>query len=388
LISILENSDDHFRSLIQNEYLSTDHVDGYLNYVRTITNGIDFQNVLVFSKTQELSDVRKQLMKDMKICFFPIIRDRHFRLAVAVKKSKEIHYYDPLGSAPPMDVRESLRTVFTDYTFINCSQPHQTDGVNCGMFILYYCAHYIFKKGRQSIQKDMLCTSKNMYGLRKRMAKKFHPLLFSEHFQTQLEQEAVFQPLAKKNCKKVKPRKLIMEEKMDPHLSSIDFSFLEGITDDEELSNIKLSLSNYEEEFKILDPNGAILTESMKELLVFSSFHLEKKETQKEAYLKPLAPGWGRILIDFKSNLKIGMSAEQVSQQYYKQSHRQLLGIMVQYPDSENQIFFDIVSEDLTKDNVFVTVALQTVFEMEQFRDLKLNNLEVWSDGAKHFRNG
>jgi hypothetical protein len=108
---------------------------------------------------------------------------------------------------------------------------------------------------------------------------------------------------------------------------------------------------------------------------------------QDKAFQTPLQPGCGRILMDFKANLAIGMSAEQICEQYYKQSFRQLLGIWIQYPGSDNQLFFDFISEDLTKDNVFVATALKTVLSSNEFLSLNLKKIEVWSDGARHFRN-
>jgi len=49
--------------------------------------------------------------------------------------------------------------------------------------------------------------------------------------------------------------------------------------------------------------------------------------------------------------------------------------------------FFDILSNDLTKDGLFVYQALQTVFKTKEFLDLKIKELHIWSDGAAHFKN-
>ena len=80
-----------------------------------------------------------------------------------------------------------------------------------------------------------------------------------------------------------------------------------------------------------------------------------------------------------------GMSCEQEAQQYYNQSHRQLLGVLVQTGTKE--IYFDVLSEDLSKDAAFVLKSLETIFAHEIFRNLNISELLVFSDGARHFRN-
>jgi hypothetical protein len=126
-------------------------------------------------------------------------------------------------------------------------------------------------------------------------------------------------------------------------------------------------------------------TTELKNQLLFAAIHRIKSRQQREAFKQPLKKGEAKILIDFKSNIQIGMTCEQKNQQYYNVSYRQLLGIWIQ--TSERELFFDILSEDLTKDKVFVTFALKIIFERQEFKDLKLDKIYLWSDGARHFRN-
>jgi len=119
---------------------------------------------------------------------------------------------------------------------------------------------------------------------------------------------------------------------------------------------------------------------------LFSAIHQIKNQTQRNSFKEhKTTNGVGKMLIDFKQNICIGMCSEQESQQYYNQSQRQLLGIWVE--TNRKEIFFDILSNDLTKDGLFVYQALQTVFKTKEFLDLKIKELHIWSDGAAHFKN-
>ena len=56
---------------------------------------------------------------------------------------------------------------------INCSSSHQTEGINCGMFICYYSACYLFGNGKETILA-LPPSSKAMFNLRKTIAIKLH----------------------------------------------------------------------------------------------------------------------------------------------------------------------------------------------------------------------
>ena len=225
------------------------------------------------------------------------------------------------------------------------------------MFICYYSACYLFGNGKETILA-LPPSSKAMFNLRKTIAIKLH---------------------TQKVFPKTLPKKLP--------------------------SNVSSTEQSAESVLKALEDLKENLPREVKETLIFSAVHCIKKVSQKISFEKEIKRGSARLLMDFKSNIQIGnffflnfkkkmfnltfglkgMSCEQEAQQYYNQSHRQLLGVLVQTGTKE--IYFDVLSEDLSKDAAFVLKSLETIFAHEIFRNLNISELLVFSDGARHFRN-
>ena len=88
-----------------------------------------------------------------------------------------------------------------------------------------------------------------------------------------------------------------------------------------------------------LDQLIATNQQQTKEFLLFGAIHQIKNQAQRNSFKEhKTTNGVGKMLIDFKQNICIGMCSEQESQQYYNQNQRQLLGIWVK--TNGKDIFF------------------------------------------------
>lgn len=395
----IADSQELFSSLVGNGYLETDYVDGYLNYLKLVTKfKCDFLPSL--GLYTGLSDRKKRILKEAKYTFIPIIHSSHWTLGVALNETKEIHYWDSLGRGPTEFSKKHLEDIFPGYPIINCSRNHQSDGANCGMFLIYYATHYATSgpnAARNRINKDQLCTSQTMFILRKIVAAAFHPSLFQQKYpDLSFAIYSVGDSTAtkKKNSGAHKTESSSSKSRKKSQTSSSE-SKQKGSkkSSNKQLDDKDLEVHVFEapsqqtvsvlEALEKMAPN---LPSNVKDVLLFSAIHQIKKAYQNEAFRQPLTnPRAAKMLMDFKSNLSIGMTCEQECQQYYNLSHRQLLGIWVLSQGKE--MFIDVLSEDLTKDSNFVEKAVRTVFQLSEFKALNLNEIEIWSDGAAHFRN-
>jgi len=95
--------------------------------------------------------------------------------------------------------------------------------------------------------------------------------------------------------------------------------------------------------------------------------------------------------MDFKENLSLGHSVEEVSQDFYERPQRSYFTIVVYYEDPTTKIrtkkYFDFLSSILTHDTLFVTECLESVINSEEMKELNLKKLSFWLDnGPAHFR--
>jgi hypothetical protein len=342
----------------------------------------------------KISEKRKRELKEYNVTFFPIIKNSHWTLAVALKSEKSIHYWDSLSNPIPEDALNYLTEIFDDYQFVNCSDiRHQQDSVNCALFITYYARYYTIndKKAKNKILSDKRCNSKTMFLIRKIIASKLYPELWKENGNPSsvINSNNTDKPLnsqieigpklgvSSKSTSRKKTSKTRTSQK--PLSRKTKKQLTKTAPDSDTPSQQTISV------LEALEKLSPQLPPNVKEVLIFGGIHQIKDKWQKKAFQEPLIDGSARILMDFKSNISIGMTCEQETQQYYNLSHRQLLGIWVK--TCSRELFFDILSEDLTKDSIFVLNGLKKVFDSDSFKNLKLKHLDIWSDGAKHFRN-
>ena len=124
-------------------------------------------------------------------------------------------------------------------------------------------------------------------------------------------------------------------------------------------------------------------------LLLLYQNHSENAKSQRNAMkndLKLLQPQEALIILDFKQNIKLGGSPEEVNQDFYHTTSINYLSIFVK--TKETGIFFDFSSKELAKDAYFVIECFELLFIHPQFKHLKIDKIIVWSDVGKHFRNG
>ena len=108
-------------------------------------------------------------------------------------------------------------------------------------------------------------------------------------------------------------------------------------------------------------------------------------KTQK----KDLLSNQGLLIIDFKENLKLGGSPIEVSSVFYSKVQRSVFtAVLITKQNSEKKIhYFDFVLEIMSHNTAFVIDCLNILFKSDQFKQYKLSELFVWSDGGPgHFR--
>lgn len=134
---------------------------------------------------------------------------------------------------------------------------------------------------------------------------------------------------------------------------------------------------------------GDQLTPDEEDTMKVGAFHKANALKQRLSFKKnvqELKEGQAVIVFDFKQNIKLGGSPEEVSQDYYHTSSINYISFFVKTPTKG--IFFDFSSEVLAKDAYFVRGCLRKLFKHPAFKELKINELIAWSDVGKHFRNG
>lgn len=301
--NFLAHSTALFQSLLNNQYLSSDYIDAFLQYLRIKSSfQMEYHCPLTFEALPRVREHRKKELHKAQIVFFPIIKDSHWTLAVVLNKSEEIHYWDSLGNSAPQYVETLLQNEFPSYKFINQSIKHQLDGVNCGMFLIYYCSHYLAsKEGAGSIKNDAECTSETMFLLRRVVAAKFH----SEQYLNKFGEDDEFFALStlSPNLIKRRGRKATENKPAVPKTPT-------PVNDEPTVIIPSDGMKKVLQELEKLAPK--LNTTELKNQLLFAAIHRIKSRQQREAFKQPLKKGEAKILIDFKSNIQIGMTCEQV----------------------------------------------------------------------------
>ena len=145
-----------------------------------------------------------------------------------------------------------------------------------------------------------------------------------------------------------------------------------------ESSNPSNNLNDLNESFQKLDQYEIVINN-----------HRNRNDLQRKAFeegIEKLKEAEGMIVMDFKENIKLGPRPREVSSDYYSNSQRTILCMLV-ITRNHNFNYFDFISEDLTHDASFVINCLNKLFTLDEFKNLNITSLSIWSDGGKHFRN-
>ena len=128
--------------------------------------------------------------------------------------------------------------------------------------------------------------------------------------------------------------------------------------------------------------------EEQKNLILIYENHKENALSQRNSMklnIENLTTDQGIMIMDFKQNIKLGGSPEEISRDYYHTTSINYLSFFIK--TSNTGYFFDFTSTDLSKDAYFVIECMKLLFTHEKFKELKIKELIVWSDVGKHFRN-
>src|SRR5579871_5225062 len=94
----------------------------------------------------------------------------------------------------------------------------------------------------------------------------------------------------------------------------------------------------------------------------------------------------GILLMDFKENLKLGGSLNELNQDFYNRKNYSVLGICLIYKDNNNKIkkeYKDFFSDVLSHDGLFIKECLHQLLSSTSFP--KFEYLSIWTDNARHF---
>jgi len=94
-------------------------------------------------------------------------------------------------------------------------------------------------------------------------------------------------------------------------------------------------------------------------------------------------------MIDFKENLHLNMGFEKPSYSYYDKPQRAYFSFAVYYKNEQNKIqikFFDIISDNLSKNGFWVCYTLENIFKSIEWQQLNCKTLFLWMDNGPHFK--
>src|SRR5579871_1422692 len=90
--------------------------------------------------------------------------------------------------------------------------------------------------------------------------------------------------------------------------------------------------------------------------------------------------------MDFKENLKLRDSPNELNQDFYNRKNYSVLGICLIYKDNNNKIkkeYKDFFSDILSYDSVFIKEYLHQLLSSTSFPKFKY--LSIWTDNVRHF---
>ena len=140
------------------------------------------------------------------------------------------------------------------------------------------------------------------------------------------------------------------------------------------------------------------LTEQQKSALstkkaIVSRHHFANKQN-KSVFQEQLeqcrqGPGMAVLTMDFKQNITIGGGPRELGQSWYARERRTIFGLCLYICNGGelSKWHFNIVSNCLTHDAIFVKMALSKLFATEIWKSFRISHLAIWSDNAAHFKN-
>lgn len=113
-----------------------------------------------------------------------------------------------------------------------------------------------------------------------------------------------------------------------------------------------------------------------------------KGEHAKQLQTLPL--GAAMLTMDFKENITLGSGPRELGQSWYTRERRTIFGMALNKKEADGSIskwHFNIVSDCLAHDAIFVKQALTHLFATKLWDSFKIEHLYLWCDNAPHFRN-
>jgi hypothetical protein len=109
-----------------------------------------------------------------------------------------------------------------------------------------------------------------------------------------------------------------------------------------------------------------------------------------QQHLQQLQDGDAVLVMDFKENVSLGKGPRELGNSWYTKERRTVFGVVVHVRQAGEVVkyHFNIISDCLTHDAIFVKYALSSLFASNAWKQLGIRrNLAIWSDNAAHFKN-
>jgi hypothetical protein len=129
---------------------------------------------------------------------------------------------------------------------------------------------------------------------------------------------------------------------------------------------------------------------AMKNIVLRHKISDERTKAIFESHIKELAIGKGLLIMDFKQNVTLGGGPRELGQSWYQRERRTIFGMALYLRDAGGNLskwHFNIVSDCLTHDAIFVKMALSYLFASPLWASFRIDELSIWSDNAPHFKN-
>jgi len=116
----------------------------------------------------------------------------------------------------------------------------------------------------------------------------------------------------------------------------------------------------------------------------------EEKKKIFQTHLNEIQHQKAVLVMDFKENISLGGGPRELGQSWYSRERRTVFGMVLYTKDAQGNPIkhhFNIISECLTHDSIFVKMALLYLFSLPGWKTLNIKKLSIWADNAPHFRN-
>lgn len=129
------------------------------------------------------------------------------------------------------------------------------------------------------------------------------------------------------------------------------------------------------------------LLKEMREEVSWYYFHRNNNNWQWSQYQeqsKNLEEGEIMVVMDYKSNIKLGDALESGSSVFRNPNTRTCLGVVVLHPtnDGVKAINFCVISDYAEHNSYFVRKSLEKITLHQKWKDLNVRTVNIWSDGG------